>query len=474
MARKSFGFMQLSSLVGFCCFYAWYLMTFFGSFIFFPTQAGFVSRHLGQAIYFAGSLVGSAVFLLHLRKTARSPLLDNRGWFTVITLLGLTLPVCMVLDSLGVVIAMPVVSVTCFAAGIALSAGFAWWDCLPERFQPSRRFRSRGFVFVIGGLVFLGAQALLSQMALGLTSILLLVASALLTDFINTRTTYVPTNAVDESVAFFRKARSLDALTCIVTVPFGFAFILLYRYLQWGILGVFAAVVALDLVSTFILGKNRIIPFAGVLRICMAFVAIGLLAFVLPPYQVKVGALVFIAVIWFSYRTFNGEALFELSMARHLSHSYTAVRGKMAGNIGFLLGLVLGLATNGLSLGGAPLDYVALALVAIVVLGALFLLPFDDEFNPAFRTIKPVTIGTPVGIGQGSDARKCALLAERYMLSPREQQVLSFIIRGRNARYVAGQLGIAENTAKTHIASIYRKVDVHSQQELLDLLDQME
>lgn len=60
------------------------------------------------------------------------------------------------------------------------------------------------------------------------------------------------------------------------------------------------------------------------------------------------------------------------------------------------------------------------------------------------------------------------------MLSPREQQVLSFIIRGRNARYVAGQLGIAENTAKTHIASIYRKVDVHSQQELLDLLDQME
>ncbi len=380
----------------------------------------------------------------------------------------------MVLDSLGVVIAMPVVYVTCFAAGIALSAGFAWWDCLPERFQPSKRFRSRGFVFVIGGLVFLGAQALLSQMALGLTSILLLVASALLTDFINTRTTYVPTNAVDESVAFFRKARSLDALTCIVTVPFGFAFILLYRYLQWGILGVFAAVVALDLVSTFILGKNRIIPFAGVLRICMAFVAIGLLAFVLPPYQVKVGALVFIAVIWFSYRTFNGEALFELSMARHLSHSYTAVRGKMAGNIGFLLGLVLGLATNGLSLGGAPLDYVALALVAIVVLGALFLLPFDDEFNPAFRTIKPVTIGTPVGIGQGSDARKCALLAERYMLSPREQQVLSFIIRGRNARYVAGQLGIAENTAKTHIASIYRKVDVHSQQELLDLLDQME
>lgn len=289
MARKSFGFMQLSSLVGFCCFYAWYLMTFFGSFIFFPTQAGFVSRHLGQAIYFAGSLVGSAVFLLHLRKTARSPLLDNRGWFTVITLLGLTLPVCMVLDSLGVVIAMPVVYVTCFAAGIALSAGFAWWDCLPERFQPSKRFRSRGFVFVIGGLVFLGAQALLSQMALGLTSILLLVASALLTDFINTRTTYVPTNAVDESVAFFRKARSLDALTCIVTVPFGFAFILLYRYLQWGILGVFAAVVALDLVSTFILGKNRIIPFAGVLRICMAFVAIGLLAFVLPPYQVKVG-----------------------------------------------------------------------------------------------------------------------------------------------------------------------------------------
>lgn len=473
MARKSFGFMQLSSLAGFCCFYAWYLMTFFGAFIFFPTQVSFVARHLGQAIYFAGSIVGSAVFLFHLRKTARSPLLDSRRWFVVITLLGLTLPVCMALDGVGVAIALPAIYAACFAAGITLSAGFVWWDCLPERFQPSKRFRIRGFVFVIGGLAFLGAQALLSQMALGLTSILLLLASALLTDFINTRTTYVPTNAVDESVAFFRKAYSLDALTCIVTVPFGFAFILLYRYLQWGILGVFAAVVAVDLVSILILGKSRIIPFAGVLRVCMAFVAIGLLAFVLPSYQVKVGALVFIAVIWFSYRTFNGEALFELSMARHLSHSYTAVRGKMSGNIGFLLGLILGLATYELPMDGASLDYVALALVAIVVLGALFLLPFDDEFNPAFRTIKPVTIGSSADAGQGTDAWKCELLAERYKLSPREQQVLALVVRGRNAKYVAAQLGIAENTAKTHIASIYRKVNVHSQQKLLDLLEQL-
>ena len=43
--------------------------------------------------------------------------------------------------------------------------------------------------------------------------------------------------------------------------------------------------------------------------------------------------------------------------------------------------------------------------------------------------------------------------------------------KGRNAEYIQNALFISNHTAKTHIANIYRKLDVHSAQELLDLVE---
>lgn len=66
----------------------------------------------------------------------------------------------------------------------------------------------------------------------------------------------------------------------------------------------------------------------------------------------------------------------------------------------------------------------------------------------------------------------CACIAARHALSPREQEVLSLLARGRTAGYIGRSLGIAPDTAKTHIRSIYRKMDIHAQQDLIELIDQ--
>ncbi|WP_241156635.1 MULTISPECIES: helix-turn-helix transcriptional regulator [unclassified Adlercreutzia] len=42
---------------------------------------------------------------------------------------------------------------------------------------------------------------------------------------------------------------------------------------------------------------------------------------------------------------------------------------------------------------------------------------------------------------------------------------------GRNAKYVGERLYISEHTVRSHIYRIYQKMDVHSQQELLDVID---
>jgi len=59
--------------------------------------------------------------------------------------------------------------------------------------------------------------------------------------------------------------------------------------------------------------------------------------------------------------------------------------------------------------------------------------------------------------------RQCAL-------SKREGEVLALLIQGRSAPHIAKAEYIAVSTVKTHIRRIYTKADVHSKEELLDII----
>ncbi|MDJ1650674.1 MULTISPECIES: helix-turn-helix transcriptional regulator [Gordonibacter] len=48
---------------------------------------------------------------------------------------------------------------------------------------------------------------------------------------------------------------------------------------------------------------------------------------------------------------------------------------------------------------------------------------------------------------------------------------MGLVLRGNNVPAIARKLYISENTARDHMKSIYRKADVHSRQELIDLFD---
>lgn len=64
-----------------------------------------------------------------------------------------------------------------------------------------------------------------------------------------------------------------------------------------------------------------------------------------------------------------------------------------------------------------------------------------------------------------------ALVSERFSLTPRETEVFALLSKGRNAEFIQKTLYISNHTVKTHIYNIYRKMGVHSLQELLDILD---
>ena len=66
-----------------------------------------------------------------------------------------------------------------------------------------------------------------------------------------------------------------------------------------------------------------------------------------------------------------------------------------------------------------------------------------------------------------------AKFASFYGLSARETEVLELFGVGRSTSFIAQQLCISENTAKSHVRHIYSKCGIHNKQELLDLLEEM-
>ena len=62
---------------------------------------------------------------------------------------------------------------------------------------------------------------------------------------------------------------------------------------------------------------------------------------------------------------------------------------------------------------------------------------------------------------------RCAQLARRCGLTPREHAVLCLLARGMSAPFISDQMSISRNTVDTHIKNIYRKAAVHSRDELI-------
>jgi DNA-binding NarL/FixJ family response regulator len=82
-------------------------------------------------------------------------------------------------------------------------------------------------------------------------------------------------------------------------------------------------------------------------------------------------------------------------------------------------------------------------------------------------SVGPWTAGAWQGHGHPVEQRHVDGLDE---LSEREWDVLRLLLTSLRPAQIARELGISLNTVRNHLKSIYGKVDVHSQAELIDLV----
>ena len=157
----------------------------------------------------------------------------------------------------------------------------------------------------------------------------------------------------------------------------------------------------------------------------------------------------------------------------------------------FMLGSGLGWAMGVLGItqqASASNDFLLYLILAIVVLACAFVLfsekEFDNLFEPEGEGEAPLDalLGDglpesrpPEGAVQVKKGRfKSALdeVSHRYGLSQRERDVLRCLAMGYSSSATAKELQVSWNTVRTHTRNVYAKLDVHSRQDLINLMDQ--
>ena len=66
---------------------------------------------------------------------------------------------------------------------------------------------------------------------------------------------------------------------------------------------------------------------------------------------------------------------------------------------------------------------------------------------------------------------RCNRLAAHYKLSARESEVFYYLAQGHTRASIAKKLFVSENTVREHVKSIYKKLFIHSKQQLIDLVE---
>lgn len=261
--------------------------------------------------------------------------------------------------------------------------------------------------------------------------------------------------------------RHFAPLTLIYTISFGIvSHVVLYLASTNGLIIVVAVSILVSsivaVVSSFAFRAN--LEAERVRRLLLPLIAVALLPF---PYLTPVMQVVFLSVAVFGFTCFDaigwGDLADEvrdrgLRLFGYLSAASTInFTGIFAGwGIGYLLFAVLGERSYGTGFGIISIVLVISLILNLVIDGA----------------------GESVGggIAKTTEFRdtwkeRCQNIAQNHKLTRQEERVFIMLARGRNYKHISDELYVSVHTVKTHVYHIYKKLDIHSQQELIDMVE---
>lgn len=145
--------------------------------------------------------------------------------------------------------------------------------------------------------------------------------------------------------------------------------------------------------------------------------------------------------------------------------------GRGLTGLGTIVGAGLGVLANNLAGGNAlAIELISGALILVFVGYALIGLR-SFSFTTTIEGVEPAVEAVAKSPEQEFEER-CREVADRFGLSPRELEVFMMLARGRDRAYIQERLVVSRNTVKAHVKHVYAKLDIHTHQELIDLVEE--
>lgn len=253
--------------------------------------------------------------------------------------------------------------------------------------------------------------------------------------------------------------------------------------------------VPLGLVALQVIATGRAAPADILYQVACLFVLAGFLATLVPQTAGTVAPNMLLAAGGDCFSVLMYYTLAAIGRRNPLHALPVFAWGQCASSIGTLVGTSLGHLMNGLFVNDAAWvpATVAIVVLAFVAFNITALRSFGFERTIAGVEAVPEAFVTPQNTASPSSTEvvtaqiertdagrvpdpdyldhQSARLAQDFALTEREAEVFRLLARGRNVPFIEEELVISRNTIKTHIKHIYQKMDLHSQQELIDMAE---
>ncbi len=95
----------------------------------------------------------------------------------------------------------------------------------------------------------------------------------------------------------------------------------------------------------------------------------------------------------------------------------------------------------------------------------VFLSSLVIRYLPGATSSSETSLGSEAPAGPDATA---GAMREVYGLTEKEAEVLALLLEGNTYKKIAALMYVSDSTVQSHAKSIYRKVDVHTKQELVD------
>lgn len=470
--------LEIIAIGGYSLFIGWFLLSAFDLLPYYPLGLEGCYRLFPTTSLFAGMALFTLVFRVTLGK------LDCE--YTDLRLVCaaaaacVLLMACIALAWAGMVAPLPLLCACALLAGGSVSYLFFAWDDFGGRFKPGLYARYLAAAICLGNGFFLFALFFMQPGARCSIALGLIVLSAVLLMMVN-RLSHaegvcctLASEAENPPQSSVKLDKRIRVLFLIFGVSFGVAWSLVLNSWLDHLYGVSLLAIIMALLLILVVRKDAVIHDHYVTLLIRSCVAALGVSFLFMAFAEGVPFLVFASIVcaaWQIYWIVDSSLLIRHATKHGFSIPRHMATGKMSHNVGLFAGMVLGLVCSSL-LGSHAATGLCITMTAMMVLFGMVLFPFENRVSPNQPDLaEEVQPSSSQGVLSLDMQEACNRVVALYGLSQREGEILQLLVKGRSNRVISEVLFISENTAKTHIYNIYKKMGIHSRQDLLDIVE---